>query len=170
MRILTQTAAAKELGIKQPGIARLVREGKIKKYDKGKIDIDELQTYRAASGQAKKGIDVTPASNPKKVSEAMAGLKDIDIMEARRQNEILKVARARVALTEDKIKLEALKGEYVLLSEAKEYINKVHAPLSVGIDQIPLKLREQFPETTRDAIDWLIDHINSLKIQAQNAS
>ena len=145
MDLITQTEAAKRIGVSVPAISRYIREGKIKKHAGKKVDYDELVAYKKIQHEG--------------------GVTDdgITYHKARTHKEAF---RAKLAELEYKEKM----GQLAPVSLLEDIMDQKFAPISKAMDNLASTLKAMFPDTPDDAIEWLQEEINNIKMAGQDAT
>ena len=54
------------------------------------------------------------------------------------------------------------------VDEAKAVIERFLSPVNQKMNDLPFTLKSQFPQIDDEVIEWLLDHINSIKLDVQN--
>lgn len=149
MKYISQTDAAKfitESGkqCSQPYIAKLIKQGKLTRHEKGKVDIDEIISFF--------GLDTQQPGKEKKqgmtLSEAVLMEKSYKALEA-------------------KLKVEKMKGDLISLSEAKAAVEELLSPLNKFLDDLPMNIKAHHQDVPLHAIEWVSAEINRMKQSVQ---
>ena len=170
MLLLTQTEAAKRLGIKQPYIARLLKEGKLQRHGT-KVDFDELTEFRngavedpsraglQAHNDRQKGIKETITQAAQTPTTPQQGRKPT-YAEAKTHRESFMAKLAELNYKEKS-------GQLIPVANAKAVIEAVFTPINAKLDELPIMLKSHFNEVSLEAMRWLADEINQIKTDSQ---
>lgn len=122
MRLVTQTEAAKHIKCSQTYVSRLAREGKIKRYKRGKVDLDELIRY-------KHGVDLEP---PQDTSNTGVGKSQLTYAQAKTHREAYLAQKA-------KLEVEELMGKLVRKEDVIKDAQNTAAIVRTRLLAIPAK-------------------------------
>jgi len=160
--IVSQSEASKILGIHQSAIARYLKKSVIKRYEKSKVCIEEIQELRKTDIRS---ISKSPQQKPPPPKKEPTPAESEDIKSsaskmtytvARTHREAYNAKLAEVAYKE-KI------GELITIEKAKGVIEVMFSPLSQKLDDVHIDLKSRFPEIPMEAINWLNNYINTIK-------
>lgn len=149
MKLVTQTEAAQAVDRSQPYISKLVREGRIYKYEDSKVDLHEVQGY-VSKGEIKDHTEETSKQQSKKPTLA----------DAKTHKEAFNAKMAELRYKEKS-------RELIPLKEAKAVFEKVATPINQAMNDLPSQLKARYPDIDNEAIQWLTDRINSIKMSIQ---
>jgi DNA-binding Lrp family transcriptional regulator len=153
MTLLSQTEAAKRLGVSQPFIAKLVKQGKIQRHG-SKVDFDELVDFKSTSSPKVQNIERHDegATTKKRVP---------NYNEARAFREAFNAKLAE-------LDYEERKGKIIRVEKAYQIMDDRFLSVSAKLDRIHIDLKNQFSDTPIEAMEWLQEEINKIKAAATN--
>jgi len=126
MRIMTQTEAAKALKCSQAYISKLTKEEKIKKYTKGKVDLDEILQY-------KHGMDT---ETTQVINDSPLGKNQMTYAQA-------KTAREAYSAKKAKLEVEEMEGKLIRVDEVKKDAETTARIVTTKLLAIPNKIAPQ---------------------------
>lgn len=159
MQIVSQTEAAKILGIAQSAIGRYLSKGKIRRYDKSKVCVEEIRELRQTT-------QIQINNNTPKEEKQTASTKKPQADKTNKSNMTFTAARTHREAFNAKIAEVTYKekvGELITLDSAKGIIEVMFSPLSRKLDDVHIDLKSRYPDIPLEAIEWLSDYINNIK-------
>ena len=160
MRIMSQTKAAKLAKVHQSEIGRALKLGKLKRYNKSDVDLDEVITLfpREAKEQAEYTAPTTPTTaQPQQQQQPKLKMNYAD---ARTHREAFNAKLAEVTYKERV-------GQLLTVAEVKEVIDKIVTPFNRHYDEQPILLKSTFPDIDDEIIKWITNHNNKNKMDFQ---
>jgi len=167
MQLITQTEAANIVGVKQPIIARYIKKGFIKRYDGGKVNIEEVKAHREAVFREPTGKEDIQSINTaplKKYDNTTSKTKSttpetknkMTYAAAKTHKETFNAKLAEITYKERM-------GELITLDQAKGVVEVMFTPLSRKLDDLHIDLKSRYPNIEMEAIEWLGEYINDIK-------
>jgi hypothetical protein len=171
---VTKSELARHIGKTPQYISKLVKQGMFDKCmtpDGKKIYLEKA--LEAMTKGRKRGF-APPIAPPKNAAEDPAIYNEESVKEL---EELLSEAVSpsqKVQIVKDfwagKIARQRFlqaEGELIAVSDAKAAVEKLLTPYNKALDDLPVQLKSHFPEIPTDAVEWLIDYINTMKIEAR---
>jgi hypothetical protein len=119
---VTQTKAAEYAECTRQYITKLVTEGRVKRYDDGKVDLYEVLNY----------MQKTDNLQEKDISESSKSQEEMPLSEAKRRREI-------ILLRIDEMEYKERKGEIVRIETVKKHWATIATILRNNLLAIPTK-------------------------------
>ena len=152
MTILSQTEAGKILGIPQSIIGRYLKKGYITRYEKAKVCLEEIQSYRET-----KPTNVDENSSETRPKQSGSDSKQAMTYNAARTHREAFNAKLAEVTYKERI------GELITIEDAKGIIEIMFSPLSRKLDDLHIDLKSRYPNIEMEAIEWLSDYVNDIK-------
>ena len=58
-------------------------------------------------------------------------------------------------------------GELITIADAKATLEQIATPFNQAMDDLPFNLKARFSDTADEAVEWLVEHINEIKMDFQ---
>ena len=153
MTLLSQTEAAKKLGVSQPFIAKLVKQGKIQRHG-NKVDFDELVDFKSTSSP--KVINIERHDDGDTTDKIVPNYN-----EERAFREAFNAKLAELDYNQRKEKI-------ISNEKANQLMDDRFLVVSTKLDRLHIDFKNQFVEISIEAIEWLQEEINKIKSEATN--
>ncbi|MEA1891618.1 MAG: hypothetical protein U9N33_02790 [Campylobacterota bacterium] len=178
MQIVSQSEAYRLTGVAVSIIGRYIKKGKLKRYNKSDINLDELTALRNIPSIKATEVKTKQAEDAKlkEVKTVPQNIENTEIDNEENQEELKKLLKDAntptqvVTITKDfwlgKINEQKYlkeQGELITLDSAKGVAEVMFSPLSRKLDDLHIDLKSRFPEISLEAIDWLSNYINNIK-------
>ena len=172
---VTKSELARHIGKSPQYISKLVRQGVFDKCmtpDGKKIYLEKaLETLT----KGRKRDFKPPIVPPKKVVDDPAIYNEESVEEL---NQLIAEAQSpsqKVQIIKDfwmgkisRQKFLQAEGELIPVADAKAVVEKIFTPFNKALDDLPVNLKAHFPEVSTEAVEWLIEYINTMKLEARN--
>jgi len=153
MTLLSQTEAAKKLGVSQPFIAKLVKQGKIQRHG-NKVDFDELVDFKSTSSP--KVINIERHDDGDTTGKIVPNYNE--------ERAFREAFNARLA----ELDYNQRKEKIISNEKANQLMDDRFLVVSTKLDRLHIDFKNQFVEISIEAIEWLQEEINKIKSEATN--
>jgi len=180
--VVTITELSKILEVSQQSISKLKKNGLFNKClttDKKKLNLQEaidtiIQNSKTQDGKMyENAIKIRMSWNRADADKTIINQKSLSELDTLLDDESLNQL-SRVTIIQkfwsgkrEELKYKEEKRELIQMSEAKGIFEKLLTPLNQSMDDLPFILKESFPNTPDDSIQWLMDYINNIKVEFQ---
>ena len=175
LKKVTKSELAREIGKTPQYISKLVRQGLFDKCmtpDGKKIYLNRALETLSKGRKGKFDHKVITPSDVKN-NEQIYNVDSVEALDLLLQD--AQSPSQKVQITKDfwmgkinRQKFLQQEGELIPISDAKAIFERISTPFNQAINDLPFDLKARFTDVNDDAIEWLIGHVNEIKLNFQD--
>lgn len=185
MTVVSKSELARHLGVKPPMITKYVKKGLLDKcfdptgkklilekalevIEKSRVRDPKNENINNSFIEAVTPIDVKNDDNVY-TDESVHNLAAL-LLETTSSSQKVQVTKDFWLGRINRQKFLKEERELINVDDAKAAIDALLTPLNKALDDLPITLKAHHPDITSEVVEWLIDHVNDLKVGLKNTS
>ena len=141
----------------------MIKTGKIKRYDKARVDLHEIIKYRQVNSST---IAIHSTDQNKKTVNQEEPPKKPTSKLSLESDDLLNEARAHKAYFDamsSQISYEEKKKVLINLQVAKGIVEEIFDPAARKLGDFHAEVKSRFPDTPMEVIEWIQENANNIK-------